>query len=39
MSCKCKAKGCQRIVDCGEEYCEDCIIVMDEDDIDCEGEN
>ena len=33
MSCKCKAKGCQKNCDCGEEYCEWHLIELDHDDI------
>ncbi len=33
MPCKCHAKGCQKPADCGEEYCDDHLITMDDDDI------
>lgn len=31
MPCRCKK--CERQCDCGEMYCEDCIIYMDEDEM------
>ncbi len=36
MPCKCRK--CERVCDCGEIWCEDCIVIMGEDDI-CEDDD
>lgn len=33
MPCKCRAKGCNRQCDCGELYCPEHLLTMDDEEM------